>query len=357
MGVENDSEAYLSDENNHDEEETEPRSIDTTDSVEGDLVQGVAVIGPGFSESNVGQADGTPGEQGGETRKSKEPVEDDGTLSVQVDIGEGTKENDDADGGEGATTSVNVAEELGSIALLGQGSQSSGTTVHGRNTNGQDGDEDYNVHEVIEALETGIFTHKDERRGLGIGVSALGEQGRIVSVDEEADKEEAEDIEEGNSPEYLLDSTRERPGRVVGLGSSETDEFGSGERKGSRDKNGAEALEAVLEGTGFLVPVTGTPVLVVATALGTTTEDKDESDDHENDGRNQFKGRRPKFFLGIAKSAKEIDDDDGDEEDGDPDSWRGVCVPVLDSDGTDGKFERKDDGPLEDVIPTHGETP
>lgn len=54
---------YLSDQNNEDEEKAEIRSVDTTEGLEGDLVEGAAVVSPCPAESDVCQTDGAPGEE------------------------------------------------------------------------------------------------------------------------------------------------------------------------------------------------------------------------------------------------------------------------------------------------------
>lgn len=54
--------SYLSSQNHDDDADTDPRADDTTSSLEGDLVESVSVVCPGLAETNVGQADGAPGE-------------------------------------------------------------------------------------------------------------------------------------------------------------------------------------------------------------------------------------------------------------------------------------------------------
>jgi hypothetical protein len=62
----------------------------------------------------------------------------------------------------------------------------------------------------------------------------------------------------------------------------QTDKLSSREGKGSRDKDAAEATEAVGKGTG-LIPEASAEVGIVAAAGGATAEDKDKGDDHEDD--------------------------------------------------------------------------
>lgn len=77
---------YLSDKNNDDDEETEPRSVDTTGSLEWDLINSVTVVSPGLAEADMGEADGAPGEESSKTGQSNEPVEDSLTSRRQVHV-------------------------------------------------------------------------------------------------------------------------------------------------------------------------------------------------------------------------------------------------------------------------------
>lgn len=311
---------------------------------------------PGLAESDVSNADGAPSEESGQTGDGKEPVKDNGTGSVQADVGDEAEQDEGNDGRQGTARLVNVGEELGSIALLSESSQGSGSTVNTRHTDGQDGHENDEVHEVVEALEASILADKHKGRGLGVGVGGRREQSGIIAIDQDSDEEETEDVEDGDTPEDLLNSTGHVLGGVVRLSSGETNQLGTGEGEGGSDEDGAEALEAVLECTG-VVPVTSTPVFVVATAAGAATADEDKSDDHEDDGCRELEARCPKLLFGVTKSTKQVDDDDGDEEDGDPYGSRDVGIPIRNRNTTDGQLKRKNGSPLKNIVPAHGETP
>lgn len=312
--------SYLSDEAEDVEGETDVRAVHATEGAERDLVQGVALLEPRGAEADVGQADGAPSEKGGETRQGEQPVKDGRALSVEVNIrqrGEGT---DGEDRDERAAGAVNVGEDPGGVALLGERGERAGAAVDGRHTDGQDRDQDDDVHERVVAVEVGVLAHKHERRGGDIGIRVTGAQkARVVVRDQEADEEQTQDVEEGDTPEDLLDGTRERPQGVLGLSCGETDELGSGEGKGGRDEDGAETAEAVSERTR-LIPGTRANIFVIATAGGATTEDQHEGNDHEDDDRSQLQHRRPELFFGVTEGAEDVDDENGDEEDGDPNS-------------------------------------
>lgn len=242
---------------------------------------------PGFAETNVGKADGAPSEESSQTGDGKKPVEDNGAGSVQADVGDEAEQDEDNDGGQGAARLVDVGEELGSIALLSQSGQGSGSTIHTRDTDGQDGGENDEVHEVVETLQASVLADKHKGRGLGVRVSGGREQSGIIAVNQQSDEEETKDVKDGNTPEDLLDSTGHVLGWVGRLSSGKTDQLSTGEGEGSSDEDRAETLEAILERAG-VIPVSGTPVLVVSAILGTTAQDKDKSDDHEDDSGGQL---------------------------------------------------------------------
>ncbi|KAI6768730.1 hypothetical protein HG531_010919 [Fusarium graminearum] len=280
----------LSDKDENDQSKTKVRASDTKGGLERNLVQSVTLSGPSLTETNVGNADGTP---------------DLSSLGVKVDKGDETHEDVDEDGDEGTATTVNVSEHLGGISVLSHGSQGTGTTVNTRHTKRQNRHENDDVHEVVETVKTSILANEDKGRCLGVGVSGNVES-LISGLDKKTNEGKAENVEESNTPENLLDGTGEGLGRVLRLGSGETNQL--------------KSLEAVLESTGVLVPKPTTPVLVVAAVVGTTTTNQDNRNEHEGDGSSKLQAGRPKLFLSITDTTKDVDDDNGNEEDGNEDS-------------------------------------
>jgi len=281
---------YLSNKDEADEAETDPGADDTKGGPERNLIQSVALSGPSLAEANVGKADRTPSEKSRETRKSQEPVKDLSTLGIKVDESDETHENVDSDGNKGAATTIDVGEHLGSISVLSHGSQGTGATVNARHTKRKNGDKDNDVHEVGETSKTGVLADKHERRGLGVGVTGNVES-VISGLDKKADEEETKNEEEGDTPENLLDSTRESLGGVLRLSSGETNKLSTGKRESSSDEDRAESLETVLEGTGVLSPVACAPVLVVSTVGRTATTDEDKRDEHKSNSSSELEAR------------------------------------------------------------------
>lgn len=98
----------------------------------------------------------------------------------------------------------------------------------------------------------------------------------MVMRDQEADEGERNNVEEGDAPEDLFDGGGERFAWVNRLGGRKPNQLSAGKSEGGRDEDGAEAFEAVVEGT-WVVPETAANVAVVRKAA-------DVDDDAEKTG-------------------------------------------------------------------------
>jgi hypothetical protein len=134
---------------------------------------------------------------------------------------------------------------------LGQGSQSTAAAIYSRNADGENGNQNDDIHEAVKPLQAGVFTNQDKRRGIDIDVRAGAEQVIVIVRNQQAHKEEAEDVESGrpsqqtresrprrirnlqsDSPEHLLDGARQRLDGVMGLGSRKTNQLSTAEGEG-----------------------------------------------------------------------------------------------------------------------------
>jgi hypothetical protein len=70
---------------------------------------------------------------------------------------------------------------------------------------------------------------------------------------------------------------------------------------------------------------------------------------HKPDDGRHLDDSKDKFGLTVALDAKEIDDDNRDEEYGNKDSPVYLTVPVLDGDGGGDDLQRQDNDPVEGV--------
>lgn len=109
---------YLGSQDDENEEKTEPRASSSEEGFERDLVKRVAVVGPGLAKSDVGVANGAPGEESSKTGKLEEPAEDGLAGGNQVHVAKGAADENGSDRKQGTAGSVNVGEDLGSVALL-----------------------------------------------------------------------------------------------------------------------------------------------------------------------------------------------------------------------------------------------
>src|SRR6266536_1469079 len=96
-----------------------------------------------------------------------------------------------------------------------------------------------------------------------------------------------DNILQGDSPEDLLNSTWKGLRRVCRFSCGKTDKLSTSEGEGSRNEDGAEATEAVLERTR-IIPKPSAPVFAVNTPRWATAAHEDESNDHEYDGGGEF---------------------------------------------------------------------
>lgn len=134
---------------------------------------------------------------------------------------------------------------------------------------------------MVETLDTGLVNDNDKGGNVGTGTV---EETLIVVRDHETDDEKGSDVDDGDTPKGVLDGRRHRLPWVGSLGGSKTNELGTGERKGSGDKDGADTLETVTgESVVRLLPVTSANVFTVVAAGGASTAVANDTDEDEHD--------------------------------------------------------------------------
>jgi hypothetical protein len=84
----------------------------------------------------VCQANGTPGEESGQTGQSLKPGKNFLTGRADVDVSKDTEQDGDQHGPERAAGAVNIGEKFGSVALLGERGKGTGRAVNTRDTDG-----------------------------------------------------------------------------------------------------------------------------------------------------------------------------------------------------------------------------
>ncbi|KAI6774588.1 hypothetical protein HG531_001437 [Fusarium graminearum] len=103
------------------------------------------------------------------------PDENSGTFTIDTDVTESSNGDDGDNSGKRSSRLINKGEELRSVALLRQSHQGSATTVNTRNTDGQDGNKDDDVHEGVVSLQSSVRRGDNERRGARVVVSGVEE--------------------------------------------------------------------------------------------------------------------------------------------------------------------------------------
>jgi len=203
----------------------EVRAIHTADSLEGDLAERAALLLPRGTEANMRQANRTPGKQRGQPRQRQQPIKHRRTIRIQVDIGQRAKRKQHRHRQERPTRAINIRKDLGRVPLLRKRRERARAAVHSRDADREHRDEDDDVHERVEALEVGVLADQDKGRGVDVGIGVRAEQVGVVVRDQQADEEQAEDVEERDTPKDLLDGAGEGLEGVLGFGG------GLGEKK------------------------------------------------------------------------------------------------------------------------------
>lgn len=193
------------------------------------------------------ETDRAPGKDGRQPGDGQHPVESFALFRGGREVAEKTDECGEGDTDHGTTATIDVGEDAGSLALLGEGGEGTRGAVDGRVTDGEDGDHDNDVHDGWEDGNAGIVNGDDEGRGGSISAGGATKKTGLVVWDEETDEGERDDVEEGDTPENLLNGCREGLARVCGLGGGKTDELGTSEGEGRGHEDAAETLEAVVE--------------------------------------------------------------------------------------------------------------
>jgi len=100
----------LCDEHQNDEDQPHPGAPDAKHGTEGEFLDRVALDSPCFSETDVAEADGTPGEERRETAKRDKPIEDEGPARSEVDVCQRPKEEHEDERPKRSARFVDVGE-------------------------------------------------------------------------------------------------------------------------------------------------------------------------------------------------------------------------------------------------------
>lgn len=91
-------------------------------------------------------------------------------------------------------------------------------------------------------------------------------------------------------------------------------------REGGSHEHGAHSLEAVCEASR-VAEVLAAKILSVGSARGPSSTVHDDTDEDEHDDDEELEAGRPKLFFGVSQGTKDVDEDDEE-----PEDWRGERV-------------------------------
>lgn len=196
---------------------------------------------PRIPETNVGEADAAPGEESSQTGKRLEPVESDRSTGIQSHESKRGPCEDEDGGPQRSASTVDVREEARGVTLFSERTQCTGSAVDTRETDGDDRHHDDDVGEVGKADDTSAISDDDKRRRFNVNKSAVSHELWVGVLDKQTHESQRQDVEQGDTPEDLLDRGGKRSCWVLGLGSSEADEFSSREGESSGNEDSTEA--------------------------------------------------------------------------------------------------------------------
>lgn len=328
--------------------------------------EGVAVNTLGLEssvEANVRNADGNPGEEGGNGGQVLEPGEDGVGAGRAGHVGEETDRGGDGNAPVGDTSLGTPEEEARSLTVLGQSVQVTGTSVQEGVGGGGSGGQDDGVNDRGKSRDTSALNGDDPRRGGSTGSTAVdgAEKTLVVVRDQDTDGERTEDVEEENTPEDTLDGLGDVATGISGLTSSDGNHLNTAVRESSVDEGGEETKEATSAAGGDVLGH-GTrvlPVVEAKTTLGRTSAKVNaECHDQETDNGDDLDRGEQEFGFTIDGDGEDIQAHNEHKDNGDPGSDVDVdsTGPVLDNDRRGGDFSAESDSARIPVVPADGET-
>merc|ERR1711939_618802 len=286
------------------------------------------------------KANRSPGEKCRQTGQGQEPVEHSNGAACQSNVGDRAKSDNGDSRPERTSGAVNVLEDWRCVALLGQRSQGTGATIHTRQADGDDGEENDNVDVVAKCWNTAIERGNDEGGSRHIKKGAVANEALVVVWNQEADEEQGQNVEQCNTPKDLLHSSWQGSLRSLTFRRRKTNKLSTAERKSSSDEDRTQSRKAVRK-RARVVPVASSVILIIW-GLRAATANENKSNNHENDDCGEFQNRHPEFFFSISKNTKYVDDNDDEQEHSDPDCNIDLLfwIPVSDCQAGNVNFQR-----------------
>lgn len=183
----------LRDEDEHVEDEADPAPGQPGLRDERQLVERVALQGPGPAEADVAETDRSPGEDARQAGERQHPVQHRPLISTVRAVRDESKRARDRDRDDRPALAVDVAQDLGRLALVRERGERARTAEDGAVADGEDGDQDHDVHHGGQDRDARVFDGDDEGRGGGVG-AAVFEEALVVVRHQETDERQAHDV-------------------------------------------------------------------------------------------------------------------------------------------------------------------
>lgn len=284
---------------------------------------GYTLRSSGLDEVNVGDENGTPGQESEDGHEIDKVAKDCLGRCRDVHVCDAADCSRQTQSIKGNSLFVGSGKDFGRMLLDGQSVECSRGNVQIRVGGAEDEDQNASIENGRQGGNTSQFDGGNERRGSG-GGGGLGGQGQLRAVvwNNHAQEQDREDVEDTDTPEGQLDGTRDVAAWVLRLSDCDTDQFRSEVGKDGSDHTlpyGSESTRCSLKLVGFeragVAPVLETSDITIDASA---CHDQTEEDESEND--NDLDGRKPELQLAEVLDAEKVNGHDDDEEDGDPDT-------------------------------------
>lgn len=315
--------------------EGEPGSVWLEAALEEEFVAVHVLSDEGLSELNVGNQDGEPGEEIGNSGEVLEPAKDVVGTARHTKVCEAGNGGSNDDGIVWDTSLGAGKEDLGGLLVLGESEQVTRARVEEGVSRGRGRGQNDGVDDGWEDRDTSAVNGNDPR-GVSCTDTAM-EKVTGVRGNANTNCQRAEDVEEENTPEDTTNGLGDVLPGVLSLASCNGNHLNStvGERsvdKGrekTQESTGRTCSNVLLHGAGVL-PVTKSETIVARR----TAEINDESDKKQANNSNDLDTGENELGFTIDGDCKDVQADDEHDDDRDPGSLIDLVVPETNNDGS-----------------------
>lgn len=311
----------LGDGNQDAEEQSNVGSNQTERSDIGHLVLGNALSTTSADEENVRYQKRDPGQETKNGGKVDKVAENNLGVICGVHEGGAAEQGRDTQSWNGHTSLVSPAEDLGSVALLGETVKGTGSNVQIRVGGTEGEEEDTGVQDGREVLDAGDLDGDNKRRGGRTSGCAVSE-GELLGVvgDKHAEEEDGQAVEEQDPVEGELDGAGNGLARVLRLTDGHTNQLGTKVGEDGVDQGAPKTVEfaSAAFSVGRLKCTRVLVVLETGSRARTSTDSKEKREDNHTDNGNDLYRTQPELKFTEELDTEVVDGADCDEENRNP---------------------------------------